>query len=309
MFVKNIPGIFVIFLFWGLFRSTVWGPGRGYVAKAAPLEKRAFFMALLSTLMAISGSLASLASGLIVDNWGYDRNYLISTLILVAAGLLMVIGLRKIPFKIKPKAASETETNKTAMEKPGIDYHLFIPQCVVVALSWMGIGIMSALLPIFSYKVIRLSATQVGINATISAVVSAALLIPFGRLADSRDKKIIMGVGLLMVSLSFVRLAFSRSYTHLVIFIITSGIGSAMFTPSSLAFLSISVPSQRRSYAMGFYGAAEDIGFIIGSSSGGLIWNLWGPSSTFLAGTAAGIIGMIFCFNFIKTRKLSKANH
>jgi hypothetical protein len=49
-----------------------------------------------------------------------------------------------------------------------------------------------------------------------------------------------MGVGLLIVSLSFVGVAFSRSYAPLVVFIITTSIGSAMFIPSSLAFLSLS---------------------------------------------------------------------
>jgi predicted MFS family arabinose efflux permease len=306
IFIKNIPGIFIIFIFWGLLRSTIWGPGRGYVAKAAPFDKKAVFMAILSTLMAISGGLASLASGFIVDNCGYDRNFLFSTIILVIAGLIIVIGLRKIPFKLKTRAASEIETDKTAVEKPEINHRLFVPQCVVVALRWMGIGIMSAFLPLFSYKVIGLTATQVGINATIGAVVTAALLIPFGRLADSKDKRMIMGVGLLIIALSFVGVAFSRSYAPLVFFIITSSIGSAMFIPSSLAFLSLSVPSQRQNYAMGVYGAAEDIGFIIGSSAGGLFWNLWGPSSTFLAGTVAGMIGMIFCFHFIKGSRSQK---
>jgi MFS family permease len=184
IFVKNIPGIFIIFLFWGLLRSTIWGPGRGYVAKIAPLDKKAVFMAILSTLMSISGGLASLASGFIVDNWGYDQNFLISTFTLAFAGLLTVIGLRKIPFNLKTKIASEIETDKTVFGKPGINHRLFVPQCVVVALRWMGIGITSAFLPLFSYKVIGLSATQVGINATTSAMVTAALLIPFGRLAD-----------------------------------------------------------------------------------------------------------------------------
>jgi MFS family permease len=298
-FVKDIPGIFIIFFFWGLLRSAIWGPGRGYVANAAPLKKKAIFMAVLSTLMSVSGGLASLASGFIVDNWGFDRNFLISAAVLVIAGFLVLVGLKRIPLNLKIKTSSNANFAEADLPEPGIDYRSFIPQCVIVALRWIGIGITSAFLPLFSYQIIGLSATQVGINVTIGAVVGAALLIPFGRLADLRDKRNLMGLGLLIVSLSFVGIAFSRSYFLLVIFIIISSIGSAMFTPASLALLSISVHSRRQNYAMGVYGAAEDIGFIVGSSAGGLVWNLWGPSATFLAGSVAIIIGVILCFNFI----------
>jgi hypothetical protein len=48
-------------------------------------------------------------------------------------------------------------------------------------------------------------------------------------------------------------------------------------------------------------------GLLLCSSAGGLFWNLWGPSSTFLAGTVVGIIGMIFCFNVIKGAGSQKA--
>jgi MFS family permease len=261
------------------------------------------FMAILSALMAANRSIASFASGFIADNWGYSRNFLIAAAILVAAGLLVIIGIRKIPLKATIRKPSDTQTDPTALQKPKIPYRIFIPQCVVVALYWLGIGILTAFLPLFSYQVIGLSVTQIGINATVGAVVSAALVIPFGRLADLRDKKTLMGIGLLIFSLSFIGLMFPRSYALLIVFIISYNAGSAMFTPSSLAFLSLNVPSQRQSFAMGVYGAAEDIGFIIGSSIGGLFWNFWGPSSTFITGFAAGIVGVVFCFNFIKENK------
>ncbi len=38
---QNIPAIFAIFFFWGLIRSAIYGPGRGYIGANAPAAKKA----------------------------------------------------------------------------------------------------------------------------------------------------------------------------------------------------------------------------------------------------------------------------
>jgi MFS family permease len=306
IFVNNIPGIFWIFLFWGILRATIWGPARGYVGNASDLKNKAIFMAIFSTILAVDRSLASLASGFIADNWGYHWNFLISAGILILAGSVVVFGLRKTPFKLPRKNPAEIKFDPSFPQNPGINYRIFIPQCVIVGLSWLSLGIISVFLPILGSQEIGLSSTQVGILFTIGAITSAALLIPFGKLADIIKKKYLIGFGLALISLSFIGLAFSRSYTLLIVFTIIYNIGSAMFTPSALAFLSMNIPTHRQSSAFGIYGAAEDIGFIVGSSAGGFFWNIWGPSSTFLAGAIAGIIGAAMGFYFARENR-SKA--
>jgi MFS transporter, DHA1 family, multidrug resistance protein len=297
VFVQNIPGIFVVFLFWGISRSTIWGPSRGYVSNAAPLKNKAIFMAIFSTILAVDRSLANLASGFIADNWGYNGNFVVSMGILVIAGLIVVLGLRKKPLKmtktIQPGLIYPSEN------PPQVKYNFrsFLLQCVIVALYWLGLGILGAFLPLYSSLVAGLSVTHVGILFTIGASVSAALLIPFGRLADIVDKKILMIIGLLLFGISFLGLVFSQTFISLAVSYAIYNLGSAMFTPSALAYLSLSIPASRQSSSMGLYGAAEDVGFIVGSSAGGFFWNFWGPQSIFIAGAAAGLIGAVLCLS------------
>ena len=71
VFVQNIPALFVVFLFWGLARSALFGPGRGYIGSVATPSNKATSMAVISVLLSASRSLGALPSGFIADTWGY----------------------------------------------------------------------------------------------------------------------------------------------------------------------------------------------------------------------------------------------
>ena len=69
---QNIAAVFTIFFFWGLFRSAVFGPIRGYIGVNAPVLSKATFMAFISVVQSASTSIGALPSGFLVDNLGYQ---------------------------------------------------------------------------------------------------------------------------------------------------------------------------------------------------------------------------------------------
>ena len=54
--------------------------------------------------------------------------------------------------------------------------------------------------------------------------------------------------------------------------------------------------------AVGIYGAAEDVGIIIGSAVGGFVWTAGGPEAVFMMASAAGFLGVLICLAFIKEK-------
>ena len=76
---EKVPAIFLIFFFWGIVRSALIGPCRGYIGANAPPLRRATFMAIVAAMLAASRSLGALPSGFIVDTWGYDAIFLIKS--------------------------------------------------------------------------------------------------------------------------------------------------------------------------------------------------------------------------------------
>jgi len=80
-----------------------------------------------------------------------------------------------------------------------------------------------------------------------------------------------------------------------------------MYTPAAVAMLSNTVPAYWQSTAMGIYGAAEDIGIILGSGAGGFVWNTGGPTAVYWMGAAACVAGAIICLGFLRGESANKA--
>ncbi len=299
---QKIQAIFLIFLFWGVARSSLPPVGRGYIGTTAPLLKKATFMAIYATIIAASRSSGALMSGWVVDTWGYPPTFFVAAGIAFLGGLVMVTALRKTRL-VKPEAVA-LPPGITESPSPGraYSYRPLAAQCTIAALYFLGMGISMTFLPLLATRLSGVAATEVGILFTIRGVVNMIVLLPLGMLADRRGKKVLMILGLLVAASALTGLSQATSYSWLVIFIVVQGLGMAMFSPAAEALLSANVPRERQSTAMGVYGVCEDIGVIVGSAAGGFAWSGWGPQSTFLIGAIATGLGAVICLLWLKDK-------
>jgi PPP family 3-phenylpropionic acid transporter len=307
VFTRGIPGLFLIFILWGIVRAAIFGPARGYIGHTATLENKATIIAIFMTFMTVARSLGSLAIGFVADSRGFNWDFYISVGFSLLAGLLVIIGLRKIPlWKPVLKAEPQTLMSPPALKRPAANYRPVVVQGIIATLFFMGIGV-NSFMPLLATQVVGVKATQVGILTFIGGGVSTLLFIPFGRMADRKDKKVLMIAGLLLSASGLAGLAFASEYVTLIVMVIICNIGFAMFSPSAIALLSNNVPAYWQGTAMGIYGATEDMGIIIGSGVGGFVWTAGGPTAIYLMGSAAGVAGALICLGFIRDRAVKKA--
>ena len=301
VFTSNIPFIFAIFLVWGVVRAAVFGPGRGYIGGTVPFSQKATFMAIYAASMSVSRSIGSLLGGFVGDRLGYDSNFYFAAGIALIGGALMIFSLRKIPWgkpAIPPPAVPPGV--KISTRAPYRSRN-FLSQCVIAAFCWASIGVVAPFLPLMAVDVAKVDATAVGILFTISGLVNAVLLIPIGRLSDRTNRKGMMVAGLLVTAVGMAGIAFSKNYPVLIGSVITESIGGAIFSPAAVALLSDTVPSYWQNTAMGIYGGCEDIGVVVGSAVGGLVWSSLGPKAAFLlVGMTASILGAIVALILLK---------
>jgi MFS family permease len=302
---QNVSLIFTIFFFWGLLQSALFGPCRGYIGTNAPVLRKATFMAIITMIMAASRSIGALPSGFLADNLGFHAVFFVSCGISLLAGIVVLAGWRQAqPPKIK--IISDKVTNPSdSVER--MSYRSFAIQCVVTALQSWTRGTMLGFLPLLATQVIGVSATKVGVLFAISGIAVMLTSIPMGMLADRIGKKTLMTLGLVISGAAMAGMAFSSSYAWLVVFVLTSGVGVATFSPAALGMISDSVPAKRQSTAMGIYGAfGENIGIIAGAGVGGFIWIALGHQYAFLMGTLATALGAIICFALVKDKAATK---
>ncbi len=303
---SNVPFIFTIFLVWGVVRAGVFAPGRGYIGKTVPLGQKATYIAIYGASMSLSRSLGTFIGGFVGEHLGHDYNFYIAAGIALAGGMLVLFGLSKIPWK-NPALPAPVQTTipaaGKALSQNTYRSRAFISQCVIATLTWVSTGVMGPFIPLFAVENIKVAETEVGLLFTISSIVNAALLIPMGRLSDRKNKRMIMTAGLLVSAAGLAGIALSTNYGILVGALVVQSIGGALFGPAAVALLSETVPQNRQGTAMGIYGGCEDIGVVIGSALGGVIWEALGSKFTFLlVGTVPAILGAITILTILRNK-------
>ncbi|UCH43680.1 MAG: MFS transporter, partial [Dehalococcoidales bacterium] len=301
LLTQSVPMIFVFFFFWGLVRSAIYGPSRGYIGANTSLEKRATSMAVLTVVITGARSLGALPGGFMVDGWGYNSVFFTSSAIAALGGLVVVIGLRKIRLVEPAVAESSPLTDEgLASNLHKVSLRSLVPQFVVAILQFLGLGTLMTFGPLLATEVIGVRATEVGILFTIAGVASMVMGIPMGILADRMGKKTFMVLGLLVSAAAMVGIAFVQSYSWFIVFAIINGLGLVIFMPAALGLLSESVPVSKQSTIMGIYGGmCENAGLIAGSALGGFVWSGLGPQATFLMCSISAGLGLVICITSV----------
>jgi len=310
-FTYSVPMIFIIFFFWGLVRSALFGPGRGYVgAKAQPLKK-ATSMAMISVMLAASRSLGALPSGFIADNLGYNAVFFISSGIALGGGLLVLLGFRNIRSNSLNRSDDSQSLSQGPAPRPARSIYRHLAwQCVVAILQFLGLGILMTFLPLLATEVVGVSAVEVGILFTTGGLVAVISGIPMGMLADRIGKKVFMVIGLIVSASAIAGMAFITSFHGLIALVIVRSLGMVMFSPAALGLLSEFVPTERQSTVMGVYGGiCENTGLIAGSALGGVLWSTLGYRTTFLAAATSASVGALICLTLVKVRSIDSPSY
>jgi MFS family permease len=294
---QAVAGLFAVFFVWGVVRSAIYGPGRGYIAAKAPPLRKSTYMAIVAAILATSRSLGALPGGFIVDSLGFNWLFAISAGIALVGGIVVMASLKRgtRAFTGEP-AGSDPVPGAVATTLPVRSLRrTFGLQCAVAALQFLALGIVMTFAPLLATQVIGVSATEVGVLFTVAGLM-AMVAVPLGMLADRIGKRAFMMLGLFATAAAMAGMAFADSYAWLFVYAIVQAVGMATFSPAALGLLSDSIPADRQATAMGVYGGlCENSGVIAGSALGGLLWDQLGPGATFLAGTAAAGLGVLLC--------------
>ncbi|HMK54276.1 MAG TPA: MFS transporter [Methanobacteriaceae archaeon] len=131
---------------------------------------------------------------------------------------------------------------------------------------------------------------------TAFVLANAALVLPFGRLADIYGRRKIFAYGIFIYTISSFLAAFSTSGEILVIFSFMQGLGCAMIFATMVALLSSVFPMKRRGEALGLYVTAVFIGLFLGPILGGVLIQYLGWRSIFLFNVPIGIFLLLILF-------------
>lgn len=159
----------------------------------------------------------------------------------------------------------------------------------------LGFGILAPAIPVFARE-FQVSALQA------SAVISVFALVRFvtsplsGALVDRLGERTVLATGLAIVGVSSALAGFSQSYVQLLALRGVGGLGSSMFTVSSMALLLRVVQQDQRGRASGAFQGGFLLGGVAGPAVGGIVvaWSIRAPffvyAVTLLAATIVALV-------------------
>jgi EmrB/QacA subfamily drug resistance transporter len=171
--------------------------------------------------------------------------------------------------------------------------------------EWYFLSIASFIFPFMASTVIialpslgkELSLGTVMLNwvATAYLLSSAALLVPFGRIADIYGRKKIFTWGIAIFTVSSLLCGIATSATMLISFRVLQGIGGAMLAGTSVALLTTVFPANERGKVLGIIVAAAYLGLSLGPVLGGILTQHLGWRSIFFLGAVLGslVLGVV----------------
>jgi EmrB/QacA subfamily drug resistance transporter len=137
---------------------------------------------------------------------------------------------------------------------------------------------------------LSLDAVTLGWIATAYLLSSAALLVPFGRIADIYGRKKIFTCGIVIFTFASFLSGMASSAAMLISFRVLQGIGASMLAGTGVALLTSVFPADERGKVLGINVAATYTGLSLGPVLGGILTQHLGWRSIFFINVPLGLV-------------------
>jgi MFS family permease len=121
------------------------------------------------------------------------------------------------------------------------------------------------------------------------AIFYTTLGLPIARLADTRNRPLIISAALAVWSIFTALSGLAQNFTQLVLARIGVGIGEAGCSPPSHSLITDYVPRERRASALAFYSMGTPLGALVGMAVGGIVADAYGWRVAFFVCGLPGI--------------------
>ena len=155
---------------------------------------------------------------------------------------------------------------------------------------------LASLLPTLSLYIKHVGGTDFQVGVVMGAfAIGLVLFRPWlGRLADQRDRKIVLCIGLLAVAIAPLGYLTTSSIPLLFLLRVFHGLSIAAFSTGFSALVTDLSPPQLRGEVIGYMTLVNPVGVAIGPALGGFLLDEAGFTPLFLTSAALGIVGLGF---------------
>jgi len=159
----------------------------------------------------------------------------------------------------------------------------------LVVAALFSLGASSMAFPLLRAGQAGFTPAQVPLVYALYNGVYALLAWPLGILSDRIGRRPLLHAAYLSFAVCYALLAWRATPASVLIAFAGLGIHSALLEGSQRTLLAELVPRERRGTAYGLYATAVGIALLPASVVGGWLWSRYGPTATFLTGSALAV--------------------
>lgn len=229
----------------------------------------------------------SVIGGLVGSSLGYAATFYAGSILSIAA----LVTLLSNRFPASPPSQSKAKEDGTG---PRGDLVWLVLLGVVAAVAFVALTLFLSLIPLviagppYSSSVLEVSLLVATFN--LSVLIFYPLM---GSVGSSRPVRWILA-GLLVGTLAFFIPVLSQTTAVFFVSAFLGGISFSMLAPLSLALFVELAPKSKKGFAIGVYGAAEDVGIIVGPAVFGAALVGLGVSAAFIIIVAINLASFAF---------------
>ncbi len=276
---QSVSNLIVIRSFHGFGSAMIMPVAMAYVSELAPPGQEGRNMGLLNIAIFSGIGGGPILGGFFADLWGMSSAfYAMATLSFLAMGLL----LTRLPRM--PEKKVSTGAGIGIYRAMGRVFTSRRTRGILLArMTTMFIMVPTmAFLPLFMHQKFGATGIMIGVIIAVRTLTNAVLQIPFGRLADQRDKMALLTMGCLIISLIMVLIPLAADFSQLLLLFVVLGAGEALIWPV-LGALAV---EEGRIYGhgtmMGVFNLSMSCGIFFGSLGAGFVMDFWGLRWSFV---------------------------
>lgn len=165
--------------------------------------------------------------------------------------------------------------------------------CAAAFIAFLDVTIVNTAFPDIERDFAGHSLSSLSWIINAYTIVFAAILLPAGRIGDLAGRKRLFMTGIAIFTAASAACALAPSLALLVAARAIQGTGAALMIPTSLALMLAAFPPERRSLAIGVWGASNSVAAAVGPALGGALVELADWRLVFLINVPLGTIALI----------------
>jgi MFS family permease len=217
--------------------------------------------------------------GFFLDTWGKNAGfYAMAGLSLISAVLVIAVLPGRDPGRVTEPRGSLFSLFRRMMKSRRVMGILLARMATMIIMVPTF-----AFLPVLMVRQLGSSGSEIGTVIACRTLVNAFFQVPFGRLADTRDKNRLLMAGSIIIGISMICVPFAKGFVPLLLLFAVIGLGEAVSWPAMGALAATEGKQFGQGAMMGVFNMAMNLGVFIGAMGVGALVDLFSIAWAFYA--------------------------